>query len=76
MFFFFLILQQIPLENIIRTRREGGGKTTALAVIEQKSALPAGRWPPRPHGKGGGAETGPGGISAGTGSLFIITGHP
>ena len=55
---------------------QGKWQTTALAVIEQKSALPAGSWPLRPHGKGGGAETGPGGISAGTGSLFIITGRP
>lgn len=55
---------------------EGGWQTTAFAVIEQKRALPAGSWPLRPHGKGGGAETGPGGISAGTGSLFIITGRP
>lgn len=51
-------------------------QTTAFAVIEQKGAEPAGSWPLRPHGEGGGAETGPGGISAGTGSLFIITGHP
>lgn len=65
---------KIPLENIISKRREW--QTTALAVIEQKSALPAGRWPLRPHGKGGGAEMETGGISTGTGSLFIITGRP
>lgn len=65
----------MPLENIIRTQRRKW-QTTTFGVIEQKRALPAGSWPLRPHGEGGGAETGPGGISTGMGSLFIITGRP